>query len=215
MFALIKREISDAAVFFVTTVVFLSGFTAFVFYNAMIVLKNHNQYFGVPSIVYRVFAIFPFVLLPLITALGARQMYLDKERRISSFLVTLATTRQRILLAKIITGIMWLLLAILPVAATDVILLKITPMIALPDIGFLIDMFVTIFLCGLTCYCFGLQIGWRSGKILPALGVLVVMPILVSLIVIKGFSVQTVIFFVLLAFASIIRTWQKFMSSSL
>lgn len=214
MIALIKREFADAAVFFLTTIIFLTGLTAFVFYNA-ITAWRHDQFVGVPSIIYKTFAIFPLVFLPLITALGARQMYLDKERKISSFLVTLATTRQRILLAKIITGIVWLLLVILPVAATDVIVLKIFPTIALPDAGFLVDMFVAIFLCGLTCYCFGLQIGWRSGKILPALSVLVVMPILVSLIVIKGFSVQTVIFFVLLMVASITRTWQKFMSSSL
>ena len=157
-----------------------------------------------------------FIILPLISAaLGASQMNLDRDKNISSFLATLATTRQQILSAKIITGILWILLVILPVAAADAVLLKVFPMIAVPDAGFLIRVFVTIFLCGLAGYSFGLLIGWHSGKLVPAASVILVAPILMSLIMIKGFGLGTIIFFLLFISAAIIRIWQKFMSSSL
>ena len=215
MLALIKREIADAAVFFLIIAIFMLILTGKLVYKVAIGLES-DLVFGVPSVMYKTFGTFPFIFLPLIAAvLGASQMNLDKDKKISSFLATLATTRWQILSAKIITGILWILLITLPIAAADAVLLKVFPRAAVPDAGFLIRLFVTIFLCGLACYSFGLLIGWRWGKLLAALGIILVTPILVSLIVIKGFGLQTTIFFLLFITAAISRTWQKFMSLSL
>jgi ABC-type transport system involved in multi-copper enzyme maturation permease subunit len=214
MLALIKREIADAAVFFLMTAIFMLILAGTLVYR--VAIWGSNPVIGVPSVMYTTFGTFPFILLPLIAAaLGASQMNLDRDKKISSFLATLATTRQQILSAKIITGILWILLVILPIAAVDAVLLKVFPMVVVPDAGFLVRLFVTIFLCGLACYSFGLLTGWCSGKLLPASGIILVAPVLVSLIVIKGFGLQTIIFFLLFISAAIIRTWQKFMSLSL
>ncbi len=215
MLTLIKREIVDTAVFYLITAIFMLILAGTLVYRVVIVWPS-DQVVGVPSVMYKTFGTFPFIFLPLIAAaLGASQMNSDRDKKISSFLATLATTRRQMLSAKIITGVLWILLIILPIAAADAILLKLFPMIAVPDAGFLVRLFVTVFLCGLACYSFGLLIGWRSGKLVPALGIILVTPILVSLIVIKGFGLQTMIFFALFIFAAISRTWQKFMSSSL
>lgn len=214
MLALIKREIADAAVFFLMTAIFMLLLTGMVVYR--VAIWGSNQVMGVPLVMYTTFGTFPFTFLPLIAAaLGASQMNLDRDKKISSFLATLATTRQQILSAKIITGILWILLVIFPIAAVDAVLLKVFPMVMVPDAGFLVRLFVTIFLFGLACYSFGLLVGWHSGKLLPALGIILVTPILVSLIAIKGFGLQTIIFFLLFTIAAMVRVWQKFMSTSL
>ncbi|MCK4913750.1 MAG: hypothetical protein KAS69_04035 [Planctomycetes bacterium] len=215
MLTLIKREIEDAAIFFLIAAISMLILTGMLVYRIAIGWES-NSVIGVPSVMYKTLGTFPFIFLPLIAAaLGAFQMKLDRDKKISSFLVTLATTRRQILSAKIITGILWILLTVLPIAVADVVLLKVFPLAMVPDAGFLVRLFVTIFLCGLACYSFGLLIGWRSEKLLPALGIILATPILVSLIVIKGFGLQTIIFFVLFTSAAIIRTWQKFMSSPL
>ena len=215
MFTLIKREIEDAIVFFLITAIFMAILVSILVYKVAIGGEG-NQVIGVPSVMYKTFGTFPFIFLPLIAAaLGAVQMASDKNKNISSFLATLATTRRRILAAKIITGVLWILLVILPVAAVDAVLLKAFPAAAIPDVGFLRNMFITIFLCGLACYSFGLQIGWREKKLLPALGVIFVTPVLVSLIVIKGVGFETMVILLLFTIAAMIRTWQKFMSTSL
>ncbi len=213
MLALIKREIIDSAVFFLITAIFVFALSSSLAYRVAMGFEN-NQAFGVPSLMYEFFFVFIYLaLFP--TAFGAVQMNLDKNKNTSSFLATLATTRRRILLAKIITGLLWILLVFVPFAVTDAVLLKVFPRAALPDAGFLIRIFVTFFICALACYSFGLFIGCRAGKLIPALGVIMVTPILVSLIAIKGFSAQTMIIFILFTVAATIRAWQKFMSSSL
>lgn len=215
MFALIKREIEDSIVFFLITAIFMTMLVSRLIYRVAIGWGS-NQVMGVPSVMYETFGTFPFIFLPLIAAaLGASQMNLDRDKKISSFLATLATTRQQILSAKIITGILWILLIILPIAAADAVLLKVFPKAAIPDADFLRNVFITVFLCSLTCYAFGLQIGWRSRKLWPALGVIFVTPILVSLLVIKGIGFETMIILSLFTTAAMVRTWQKFMSTSL
>lgn len=218
MLALIKREISDAAVFFLVTAIFVFILVVTMVYNIRI-WKDGGvpsvTVVGVPPVMYGTLGPI-FFLLPLVGAvLGYRQMYLDRDKKISSFLATLATTRGQILSAKIITGVLWILLVLLPIAVADAVLLKVFPMVLVPDAGFLVRMFVTIFLCGLSCYCFGLQVGWRSGKVLPALGILLVVPVLISLVAIKGFGMVTMVIFLLFVSASMIRIRQKFMSLSL
>jgi len=87
--------------------------------------------------------------------------------------------------------------------------------IAVPDAGFLVHTFITIFLGGMACYSFGLLIGGRSGELASIVGIILVTALLMSLIVIKGFGLQIMIFFILFTLAAIIGTWQKFMSVSL
>ncbi len=213
MFALIKREIEDNIVFFLITAIFMTMLVSRLVYRVAIGLGG-SQAFSVPSSMYKIFGFFPITFL-IATAFGASQMNLDRDKKISGFLATLATTRRRILSAKIITGVLWILLVVLPIAVADAVLLKVFPKAVIPDADFLRNVFITVFLCSLTCYAFGLQIGWRSGKLWPALGVIFVTPILVSLLVIKGIGFETMIILSLFITAAMVRTWQKFMSTSL
>ncbi len=210
MFALIKREIEDAIIFFAITAAAVIILVGVLTYNVATGRVN-NPALGVPSIMYETFKYFPLFFW-VAAALGAMQMYLDKNKKTSSFLATLSTTRRQILAAKIITGILWICLVVLPVAAVDVILLKVYPRAVVPDSGFLASIFVVIFLCNLACYAFGLQIGWCATRLIPVLGVILIVPILQSLIVLKGLGFGTMVILSLFTAASMIRTWKKFMS---
>ena len=206
MLTLIKREIEDNIVFFVTAAILTTMIISVLVYKMPLMHRN-DQIVGVPSVMYRVFKFFPFNLSPLIAAvLGALQMFKDRDKKISAFLSTLATTRRQILTARIITGVLWILLLILPIAAAEAILLKVFPMAAVPDVGFLRNIFITLFLCCLAGYAFGLQIGWHGKKLVSALSVIFITPILMSLIVIKGFGFETMAILVLFTAVMMIRT---------
>jgi ABC-type transport system involved in multi-copper enzyme maturation permease subunit len=215
MFTLIKREIEDAIVFFLITAIFIAMQVSVLVY-AIGTGWESNKMIGVPSIMYGSIGSLPFNFLFIVAAaLGAWQMKVDRNKRISGFLVTRATTRREILGAKMITGFLWILLVVLPIVVTDAVLLKVFPKAALPDSGVVIKMFATVILCILTCYSFGMLIGWRVEKLLPALGVLFVTPILVSLIAVKGFGLQAGVILSLFTAAAIVRMWHKFMTTAL
>ncbi|MHC4534229.1 MAG: hypothetical protein ACYS6K_09765, partial [Planctomycetota bacterium] len=147
--------------------------------------------------------------------LGAAQMYLDRTRKISSFLSTLAVSRNRILLARIITGILVILTFLVPLAVTFVILFRlyIPPVLIYP--GMVFEIFVTVFLMAFACYCIGLQSGWNSNPITPSLGAIFLTCILVPLIIVKGFGLPIMVILVLFIIASLICIWHTFMTTSL
>jgi len=216
MFTLIRREIEDTIVVFLVAVIFAAITVSMLIFNAC---DPHGSFsnspVGVPSIMYESLVLVPFVFLPWLAAgFGAAQMHLDKNKKISAFLATLGTTRGRIFAARVITGFLLVSVIILPVAAADVVLLKVFARAALPDMGFLRDIFIVAFLCGLACYGFGLQIGWCSNKVVPALGVLFSGAVLLSLVFIKGFGIESMVILSLFAVAAMVRAGQKFMSAS-
>ena len=210
MFALIKREIQDHIVYFIGAAAFSAVFI-------IMSISAIHQYdpkeppvfaigLGVPAVTIVIFGI---------CAMGATQMYLDKTRKISALLSTLAVSRNRILLARIITGILAILTLLVPLTIAAVILLR----LFLPPIpiysGLIFDISVVAFLTGFACYCLGLQTGWTSSKIIPTLGALLLTCVLVSLILVKGFGLHIKAILVLFIVASLIRIWRKFMSTAL
>jgi hypothetical protein len=150
-----------------------------------------------------------------ICGLGVTQMYLDRNRKISAFLSTLAVSRGRILLAKIITGILVILTLLLPVAVAAEVLFRlfVPPVLIYPGIVF--EVFITVFLMAFACYCIGLQTGWTSGRVAPTLGGIVLALIFIPLILIKGIGLQIVVILVLFIAASLIRVRHTFMTTSL
>ena len=144
MVTLIKREIRDAIVFFLLAGIFVSIMLSITIYKVSI--RPHWNMAGFPNIMYGSFVFFLFV--PLVAAaFGASQMKLDRDKKISSFLNALATTRRQILSAKIITGFLWILLLFVPIGTVDIILLKVFPPAYVPMGGFLVRVFVTFFVC--------------------------------------------------------------------
>jgi len=81
--------------------------------------------------------------------------------------------------------------------------------------GYIADIFTTIFLMVLACYCLGLLTGWTANKITPTFGALGLDLVLVSLVFVKGFGPDIKFLLVLVIVACLIRTWHKFMSTSL
>lgn len=213
MLALIKREVRDNFVFFIIAAIITAIFASIIIYSVLVGERGRIA-IGIPMGMYSVFWL--LLSMPLIcTAFGATQTYTDRSKKISTFLATMATTRRQILTAKIITGLLWIGIIIVPLAAAEAILLRVSPPIVPADTSFLVKPFITLFLICLACYCMGLQIGWNTNKFFPILGSIAVTPVLMSIIIIKGFGIETALILLLLSIASMIRVWQKFMTTPL
>ena len=211
MYALIKREIQDHIVYFIGAAAFSAVFIIMAISLIHQGLKEPPVFsigLGVPAVTIVIFGI---------CAMGATQMYLDRTRKISALLSTLAVSRNRILLARIIAGILAILTLLVPLIITAVILMRLfTLHIPFPMFGGMVfEISVVVFLMALACYCIGLQSGWNSNPLTPSLGALFLTCILVPLFLIKGFGVHMVVILVLFIVASLIRTWHTFMTTSL
>jgi hypothetical protein len=209
MFTLIKREIEDHLAYFIGAI-FISAILTAILASAMYYSEAGNEpvffLLTIPTIV---------IMTIGFSSMGVSQMYTDRSRKISTFLSSLPVTRCRILTARIITGILAIIIVLLPLAITGMFFVRIfappIPIFAalIPDIS------VVIFLMAFSCYCLGLQTGWTSSRITPTLGGLVLTCILVPLIIVKGFSMHIKVILVLFIIASLIRTWQKFKATAL
>jgi len=214
MYALIKREIQDHIAYFVGAAIFSAVFII------ISVSLTHSKGTEDPSIFASIFAIglgtpVATVVILGFCAMGANQMYTDKNRKISAFLSTLAVSRSRILLARIITGILAILTLLVPLAVTAVVLSHLSnpPIPMYP--GMVFETFTAAFLMAFACYCLGLLTGWNSSKITPTLGGIVLTCILVPLIFVKGFGLHIVVILVLFIIASLLRARHTFMTTSL
>jgi hypothetical protein len=218
MFTLIKREIRDHIAYFIGAAV-LSAFFIIVSFFVINQLESSRRsgYRGVDTGMFTVGVGVPTVAIIIIgfCGLGTSQMYLDRTRKISAFLSTLAISRDRILLAKIITGILVILTLLVPLTITVMTLFRLYAPPVLFNPGMVFEIFITAFLMTFACYCIGLQTGWNSGKVAPTLGGIGLTCIFVPLIFIKGFGLQMVVILVLFIIASLIRIRHTFMTTSL
>jgi len=186
MFTLIKREIEDNIAYFAAAALFSTALVIAVTslaYNAE-ELSEVALSLSIPIIV---LAILGF------SAMGASQMYTDKTRKISALLSTLRVTRAQILAARIVTGILTILILLVPLAVTAAVLLRLFPPPYPIYPHFVSEIFTAVFLTGFACYCLGLQLGWNSNKVIRVLGSIGSTAVIVPLIVIKGFGACTVI----------------------
>ena len=209
MFTLIKREIEDHFAYFFGAI-FLSAMIIAILTSAFFYSEAGNElvffFLASPAIV---------VLAIGFSSMGVSQMYTDKNRKISTFLTSLPVTRCQILIARIITGILAILIVLLPITITGLFLVRIfaPPIPIFTD--FIYDISVVIFLMAFACYCLGLQTGWTSSRITPTLGGIVLTCIFVPLIVVKGFGIHIKVILVLFIIASLTRIWQKFKTTAL
>jgi ABC-type transport system involved in multi-copper enzyme maturation permease subunit len=210
MLALIKREIQDHLVYFITAIV-VSAVLVVVLIEEVFNYDSRNPAVGTTSLG----VVLGGIVALGICGMGAAQMYLDKTRRISAFISTLAVSRSRILLARIISGILAILIVLVPLAITAIILLRLfMPPIPMCS-GMIFEIFTATFLLALGCYCIGLQTGWNSSVLTPSLGGLGLTCIFVPLVVVKGFGPEILVILVLFIVASLLRTWHNFSSTSL
>jgi hypothetical protein len=209
MFTLIKREIRDHIVYFLGAAIL----------TAILIIIIVSVVYNIGRGDYGVYAGFSLpmsvILMIGFSGMGISQMYTDRARRISAFLSALPVSRNQILLARIVTGILAILTVVLPLITTSMAMgYLFAPPIPVFS-GMIFDIFIVIFLLGFACYCLGLMTGWTAGKIAPTLGCLALTFILTSLIIVKGFGPCTKGILILIIFACLIRTWQKFITTSL
>ncbi len=218
MFTLIKREIRDHIVYFIVAAV-LS--VIFIFISIFVINQyessRRSNYRGIDSGMFTVGVGMPTVAIVIIgfCGLGTAQMYLDRTRKISAFLSTLAVSRDRILLARIITGILVILTLLLPLTIAVMTLFRLYAPPVLFNPGMVFEIFTAAFLMAFACYCIGLQTGWNSGKVAPTLGGIILTCVFVPLIFVKGFGLHIVVILVLFIIASLIRIRHTFMTTSL
>ncbi len=209
MLALIKREIQDYLVYFIAAIVSSVALVALLSaaaYNLGEIESSILAALSIPMLI---------ILVIVFSAMGVTQMYLDRNRRISAFLSTLPVTRSQILAAKIVTGLLAILIVLLPVTIAAVALRHLL-LPSLPVFAKLITDFVTTtFLMLFACYCLGLLTGWTASKITPTFGALGLNLILFTLIIVKGFGLEIKLLLVLVIAACLMCTWHKFTSTSL
>jgi hypothetical protein len=214
MFTLIKREIEDHIAYFIGAGI-ISGLL--IVLSTLLAFHNYDSP-NAPVLSIGLWIPVIIVLIIGLAGMGVSQMYTDRNRRISAFLCGLPVTRGQILAARIVTGILAILTFLVPLTITAVVLLRLfAPPVPIHSgySGFIFDIFIVTFLMGFACYCLGLQTGWTSSKVTPTLGGAALAFVLVPLIVVKGFGLHIVVILLLFIIASLVRTWHRFMSTSL
>ena len=209
MFTLIKREIEDNIVYFIGAGV-ISGILVVL---SILAITAHEA--SAPIVFVGLWIPAIVVLIIGLPGMGVTQMYTDRNRRISAFLCGLPVTRGQILAARIITGILAILTLLVPLIITAVVLLSFYAIPVPIYSGYFFDIFTVTFLMSLACYCLGLQTGWTSSRVTPTLGGVALAFVLVPLIFVKGFGLHIAVFLLLFIIASLVRTWHRFMSTSL
>jgi ABC-type transport system involved in multi-copper enzyme maturation permease subunit len=148
-------------------------------------------------------------------ALGSAQMYGDRANRISSLLSTLAVTRDRILAARVLTGVLAILAALVPILVASVILLR----LFLPPFEFyrrmVVEVSVATMLTGVACYCVGLLVGGTTNRVWLLVGNLLLLALCASLLLVKGFGPEVMLLLAVLIGALLVRTWYRFTTASL
>lgn len=211
MFTLIKREVEDHIVYFTAAIVFS------LVISLMMILSSYNkggsEEFGV------VFSLFYFLLSAVVIiglcALGTSQMYTDRNRKISAFLSTLPVSRNQILAARIITGLLAVLVLLAAPAITTKILLRSLSAEKAMIEQLSLDIFSMLFLAGFGIYCTGLMCGFSSSKIVPTLGSLVLSVVLLTIIIIKGPGTEAGLILSVYITSCLVYTWRRFNTTAL
>jgi hypothetical protein len=211
LLALIKREIYD-------NIIYLAGgllLAALGILIAVTSVVSSEKGYGIEGILAALFYPSIIVLLIGFPAMGVTQMYIDKNRKISAFLLTLPTTRSMIFAAKIIAGVLTILVFFIPLIVTTKILYGIygPPIPVYEDMIF--DISSIIILTAFACYCVGLQTGWTTSRIFPTFGSIALTVIVITLVIIKGFGLHAWIILGAFILASLVRSWQKFSTTAL
>ena len=206
MLTLINRELQDHAVYLLTAALIGTLTAGIMIYQAV---------WGLHESVFAFSALNALALLLVYCALGVAQMYTDRANRISSLLATLAVTRSQILTARVLFGLLTILLTLGPLVLTAVVVLHVFA----PPLAFyrqaVIEAGATVVLTAVACYCMGLLIGWTTRKAVLLLSVLLLLPLVVPIFVVKGFGPGAHVILLVLIVASLVRLWHKFAAVSL
>lgn len=210
MLILVKREIRDHLAYFVGAAI-ASGLLIAVMV-VVILSRDSNE-----SVFMSFGGLLPLVLFVAagLCALGVAQMYVDRNRNISAFLMALPVTRRQLFAARAVAGLVAVLVLVLPLVVAGTVLLGLRAG-GLPLYrGLVGDVFWGVFLACIACYSLGLCVGWDRRSLTPTLSVLPIVVLLPALVVVKGFGVELIVILLLFTFSCLTATWCRFSSSSL
>jgi hypothetical protein len=208
MLTLIKREIEDNYVFFLLALILSSVISILIGYDFYYSQKISVFTLTVSIWMSGLAGIFVFC------AMGSSQMYNDRTKKISALLATLAVTRKKIFIARVLSGILAILVFALPAIGTITVGLgMIEPQMPFYKPGVFV-LWIPVVLSCLAGYCLGLQTGWTLNKIIPSLGALSLISGLVGLVIIKGPSKDLYPILVLLIICSLLRAWRKYLTAA-
>lgn len=206
MLSLIGREIRDHIVFVLAPCIISA---------IMIALAIRSFLSGIGLTVVIPLAVLMSLPLVIFCVLGAAQMYGDRAHKVSALLGTLAVTRNRILGARILVGVLTILVTIVPLVIAAVVLLR----VFVPGAEFwyrtVAEVSVMILLTGFACYCAGLSIGWTTSRAWLLAGNLLLLVAAASLVYIKGFGPGSMAILLLFTMTILLRVWHQFTSASL
>jgi hypothetical protein len=205
------REIRDQLGFFVAAAAILVIAT---FVMVSLVLTDHKEV--VPLLSAAVVLPGAGLLAILLCGFGESQMQADRTKNLSAFLAALPVTRRQIFLARILTGLLWILTFLIPLTAVAAFLIEYRrpPLIPLYG-GLLTDAFAGVFLTCLACYCVGLYAGCATNTSVLWLREMPLVICLPLLVIIKGFGVELVVILSLFIVACLTGAWCRFSRSSL
>jgi hypothetical protein len=204
MLTLIIREIEDNRAFFILAIIIALIFCAF--YVSEQYYDKDSKAGTITTLIF----IFTFFGMFVTCGMGASQMYWDRMKKISALLSTLAVTRNQIFTARVISGVLLIIVGFLPAIATIWFASNLTAeerflrTIISPETGIL------IFLFYFACYGIGLQSGWVSNKLMPTIGALGFSFILSKLVWTKGFGWDCYVILILLIVCCLLRAWRTF-----
>jgi len=180
---LTKRQIADDAVYLIPSLV-LSAVLAL----GVSVGVLTDEFTGPSGYTIVVLGLLPTLLSIGACVLGIVQSRADQASGMTDLLCVQTVTHAQILAARMIVGAIVILGGLLPLGVAGTILWE---MMGPPDWlvrDWMTDVFLGMFMVCFASYGFGLHAGARARTFARALSVLVVMPILVLLVVIKGFG---------------------------
>ncbi|MHC4759420.1 MAG: hypothetical protein ACYTE8_12255 [Planctomycetota bacterium] len=218
MFTLIKREIIDNFVFFLAAALLGSILAGIMFTMS---LGDGTETVLARFMGRSIFLPMAVVLLVGFSIMGAAQMVNDRTKKVYSVLVTKPVSRHQVLLAKMITGVVGILLVLIPVCIASVLWVHaIKPFegeafrVELFFPGLFFKTFLGIFVLVFACYCFGLLCGSSSERIVSTLGSIALSVLILPLVIIKGFCIEWfgIVLFVIVF--CLLRIWKRFYSMS-
>jgi hypothetical protein len=214
MLTLIKRELESVAVFLILPLLIMAGVIVLVVFDVQYTYREHIP-IGIPRSMILAF-IYPFCILPFF--FGGLSSYLiqsDGVRLISRFLVTLATTRNQVMISRFVGGIVSILILLAPLVIADAIILRAYPRVVPYSAIPLVMMFGITFLANWLAFTVGLWLGQHPSKIIAILGMFLLVIILLGVVLIQGFVWQPGVILLLLAAAASVRAWQSFSTASI
>jgi len=214
MFTLIKREVIDNIIFFVAAVLFAAILVAIMF---TISLGDEAKELRIYYSVAGSFPVSAAIFIGL-SWMGATQMHMDRTKKIYAMLFTKPVSRSQVLFAKFITGLLVILVLLVPIFAAAAILLNAIgyqfPDFELLFPGVFIQTAVGVQMIFLGCYCLGLACGLSPNKIIPAFGGVILSALLVPIVFIKGFGFEALGIIIMFVVLCLLFVWKRFLSMS-